>query len=192
MQTIWIPKLKIPNTELNEELKVDSKTQIRVLPEPNSEKSQDMCTAGDNRIGNLEYSRFYQTNFICNFQLTMFPFDTQYCNMKFNVINEKKGMVVLEKGNLTYSGAIDLSSMFLKNQFLITGYTMRNGIVNDKRSFVHVDFVLQRSLSNIVVTKFLPTLLLNVIGHAMKYLDKEYFETILTVNLTVMLVLATM
>ena len=72
-------------------------------------------------------------------------------------------------------------------------HSMKNGPgINNKTACVQVDFVLQRSLSNIVVTKFLPTLLLNVIGHAMKYLDKEYFETILTVNLTVMLVLATM
>ena len=42
------------------------------------------------------------------------------------------------------------------------------------------------------MTIFLPTILLNIIGHSTNYFKPFFFEAIVTVNLTVLLVLATM
>ena len=57
---------------------------------------------------------------------------------------------------------------------------------------MRVKVFLGRSLMNVLLTVFLPTLLLNIMGHASVYFDRSYFDTIITVNLTVMLVLMTM
>ena len=42
------------------------------------------------------------------------------------------------------------------------------------------------------LTIFLPTILLNVIGHATNFFKAFFFEAVVSVNLTVMLVLTTM
>ena len=57
---------------------------------------------------------------------------------------------------------------------------------------LRVQVYLGRRQMNVLLTVFLPTLLLNIMGHASVYFDKSYFDTIITVNLTVMLVLMTM
>merc|ERR1712013_825658 len=49
----------------------------------------------------------------------------------------------------------------------------------------------RRFLSNFL-TIYLPTLLLNIIGHTTVYFKAFFFEAIISVNLTVMLVLTTM
>ena len=57
---------------------------------------------------------------------------------------------------------------------------------------LRVQVFLGRRLMNVLLTVFLPTLLLNIMGHASVYFDRSFFDTIITVNLTVMLVLMTM
>ena len=42
------------------------------------------------------------------------------------------------------------------------------------------------------LTTFLPTILINVIGHMSNYFNKDYFEGIMSMNVTVMLVLTTL
>ena len=57
---------------------------------------------------------------------------------------------------------------------------------------LRVDVYLGRRLMNVLLTVFLPTILLNIMGHASVYFQRFFFEAIITVNLTVMLVLMTM
>ena len=187
---IWLPYIHMQNTEKFEKVVYDRDSAIHVVPINVSDDYSIGCGVKE-RKGILMYERFYQSYFTCEFELTMFPFDTQKCNMKFRIRRDIYRDAKLIKGKLEYSGKMDLSQQFIKNQFQIVKYSMVDG-TTDSHAFIQIEFVLQRALNNIFVTKFLPTLLLNIIGHAMKYLDKEYFETILTVNLTVMLALATM
>ena len=71
----------------------------------------------------------------------------------------------------------------------------------NKTMFVHdiggqlglrVDVFLGRRLMNVLLTVFLPTILLVIMGHSSVYFESCYFEATITVNLTVMLVLMTM
>ena len=59
-------------------------------------------------------------------------------------------------------------------------------------NIVEVKMVLGRRLTAAFMTIYLPTFLLNVIGHTTTYYKTKYFEAIMTVNVTVMLVLTTM
>ena len=60
------------------------------------------------------------------------------------------------------------------------------------RRGVRVKIVLGRRLLSVLLTVFLPTILLNIMGHSSVYFQRFFFEAIITVNLTVMLVLTTM
>ena len=55
-----------------------------------------------------------------------------------------------------------------------------------------VQIVLQRRLLSLFLTTFLPTLLINTIGHMSNYFRKDFFEGQMAMNVTVMLVLTTL
>ena len=57
---------------------------------------------------------------------------------------------------------------------------------------VVVEVQLGRRLMGNLMTIYMPTVLLNIIGHSTNYIQTSYFEAIVTVNLTVMLVLTSM
>merc|ERR1719244_691052 len=57
---------------------------------------------------------------------------------------------------------------------------------------VRVTVTLGRKLLGNIMTVYIPTVLLNVIGHSSNYFKSFFFEAVVTVNLTCMLVLVTM
>ena len=52
---------------------------------------------------------------------------------------------------------------------------------------VVVEVELGRRLKGHLMTTYMPTILLNIIGHSTNYIQPSYFDTIVTVNLTVSL-----
>ena len=62
--------------------------------------------------------------------------------------------------------------------------TLENAII--------MEVVLGRRLLGNFLTIFFPTILLNVIGHSTNYFKSFFFEAVVSVNLTAMLVLVTM
>merc|ERR1719317_87764 len=61
-----------------------------------------------------------------------------------------------------------------------------------KRGVLVVSISLGRQLLGTILTIFLPTVLLNLIDHATNFFKAFFFEAVVTVNLTAMLVLTTM
>ena len=45
---------------------------------------------------------------------------------------------------------------------------------------------------SLILTTFLPTILMNIIGHMSNYYREDFFEGIMAMNVTVMLVLTTL
>ena len=69
---------------------------------------------------------------------------------------------------------------------------MNLGRIGNKQQAIIFKVTLGRRLLGTLLTVFLPTLLLNVIGHSANYFKAFFFEAIVSVNLTCMLVLTTM
>ena len=55
-----------------------------------------------------------------------------------------------------------------------------------------MDIYLGRRLLSIILTVFAPTVILNIVGHASNYFKEFFFEAVISVNVTAMLVLTTM
>ena len=70
-----------------------------------------------------------------------------------------------------------------------TGMSLKS---RDGRPVVVVDVTIGRRLNSVILTIFFPTLLLNIIGHTANYFKEFFFEGIISLNVTVMLVLTTM
>ena len=62
----------------------------------------------------------------------------------------------------------------------------------ERTSNVTLKIVIQRRLLSMTLTTFLPTILINIIGHMSNYFSKDFYEGVMAMNVTVMLVLTTL
>ena len=188
---IWIPKIVFENTKSKKTSVLDADSIIRILPDAN-------FTHGKTRLENpeniyifkgtatqVEMSRTYDTEFLCSYNMGWYPFDTQTCTLDYVLDATASVFVSLEMDRLTYSGPVELTQYFVRQSVMRT-YT------NKERQGVRVFVVLGRRLLSNVLTVYVPTVLLNLMGHVTVYFKPFFFEAIITVNLTVMLVLTTM
>ena len=123
----------------------------------------------------------YETEFICLYSMAWYPFDSQTCSLDFKLDVTATAFVRLDTGFLDYSGPVDL-----------TQYFVRTTAMEHYEKGVRVKIVFGRRLLSNILTVYVPTILLNVMGHVTVYFKPFFFEAIITVNLTVMLVLTTM
>ena len=113
--------------------------------------------------------------------MAWYPFDSQTCSLDFKLHVTATAFVRLDTGFLDYSGPVDL-----------TQYFVRTTAMEHYEKGVRVKIVFGRRLLSNILTVYVPTILLNVMGHVTVYFKPFFFEAIITVNLTVMLVLTTM
>ncbi len=92
----------------------------------------------------------------------------------------------LVPGKLRYLGPIDLSQYFVKD-FNVTKY-----VVPPNVDAVKVDIVFSRRILATILTTYLPTALLCIVCFSTNHFKPFFFEAIVTVNLTSMLVLTTL
>ena len=77
------------------------------------------------------------------------------------------------------------------SQYYVMDYTIAIKDIKSKVG-VSVTVTLGRKLLGNILTVYVPTIFLNLIGHSTNYFKSFYFEAVVTVNLTCMLVLVTM
>ena len=133
----------------------------------------------------LIMSKFYNIRFHCEFQMQWYPFDLQVCQVIFGSQKDQLKFVYLESEAVEYIGSTDLTQYYLRG---IDQKTKRiRGIQH-----VVVELMLGRRLLSMILTVFTPTVLLNLIGHSSNYFKPFFFESVISLNVTVMLVLTTM
>ena len=78
----------------------------------------------------------------------------------------------------------------------LTEYSVQTMDMRIQKENIHskliVEIFIQRRLLSLILTAFIPTLILNVIGHMSNYFKEFFFEGLMSLNVTVMLVLTTM
>ena len=120
---------------------------------------------------------------ICNYKLTWYPFDSQTCSMKMQ--SQYPDLVDVNPGDILYAGPKALSQYVVKNT------RMCRAVIGSVEGVV-VDITLGRPLISNILTVFIPTVILLVINHMTKVYEKLYLDMVIQVNLTVLLVLATL
>ena len=99
------------------------------------------------------------------------------------MISDLEAFVQMEADNFLYEGPSDL------REYSISALDMMT--VSEGR-VVLVTIVIRRRLLSLMLTTFLPTIILNIIGHMSNYFKETFFEGLMTLNVTVMLMLTTM
>ena len=191
-ETVWLPLMVFENIPSNEdwiEILVSQEYNIVRNDEGNFDPVE--VTDIDNAFifsgeENSHYlSREFTILWNCDFNMMWYPFDTQTCAMQFKIINEFADRVKLNPQHLAYSGPTDLT------QYVVIRSIMCQASVGEYEG-VEVNISLGRPLISNILTVFIPTIILLTISHISKVYDQRYIDMVVMVNLTVLLVLATL
>ena len=102
----------------------------------------------------------------------MYPFDTQTCSLDFLLTETTDDFCMLQDGVLQYTGPMELTQYFIKHFYIQKAEV-------DGRQGVRVFVILGRRLLSNTLTVYLPTILLNMIGHLTVYFKPYFFEVCL-------------
>ena len=182
---MWTPSLVFYNTLNEEETELDyySNLFVRkeggfVFAEPEVIDETKIYKGSENTI---IYERTYMKTFICEFNMEMYPFDTQRCIIDIQVKEKDDNFIALSVGDLGLQRGEELM------QYMIIKYDMRN----KESSNVVLSMTLGRKILSQMLTIYLPSSIIIVVVYSTNYLKQFFFEAIVSVNLTAMLVLTT-
>ena len=131
-------------------------------------------------------SRFYNQRFLCDYQLNWYPFDIQHCYLRMEIKTSYSPFTKLAVENYEYLGKQYLTQYEVKD-FRMEIRTTKRRIQED-----YVTITLGRQLLGVVLNIIIPTIVLNIISYSTNFYKDEYFETVIAINLTTMLVIVTL
>ena len=183
---IWVPELVFENTEEKPSTITDDRSSIKVnkggqfKPSDISENQNIQYFAGsDNQIS---MSRFYNQRFSCDYQMAWYPFDIQRCDLVMSMKRAFAPFTKLVAEQVVYEGEQFLTKYEVKNVSM-TVIEMRHSHA------IFVEITLGRQLLSVIMNVFVPTLFLNIISYSTNFYKDSYFESVIAINLTSMLVL---
>ena len=189
-QRLWVPRIIFQNTESQLTSLNDVQTRMRVIKSKNGTFNVDGLLSEDIDIyegtdNPIVMTRVYDIEFRCSFQMQWYPFDTQTCYIEFRLRGGMAAFVDLIPGTESYLGPKELTQYFVKRTSIERYESLG-------KKGVRISITLGRRLLGVFLTIYFPTVLLNLIGHTTNYFKAFFFEAVVTVNLTCMLVLTTM
>ncbi len=189
-QKIWIPHVVFYNTQKKVDSLNDDKafaTISRLGSFKQSPRTQlDNAYFFEGSENPLTISRVYDAEFLCEFDMAKFPFDTQQCSIVMVMKGNTGQFIHMVAGDLQYLGPIDLTQYFIKK------VEMGNHTVGNDIQALRVNIVFGRRILATILTTYLPTALLCIVCFSTNYFKAFFFEAIVTVNLTSLLVLTTL
>ena len=157
-----------PNQEFN--FQMDDKTNFR----------NTRLFKGDENV--IHYQKQSTVQWVCDFDLRWYPFDIQKCTME---IYSPSSSITIIPSSVKYLGPKELTLHTVKNVTICSAVIRGN-------SGVIVEIVLGRPLFGTILTVFIPTCILLVLSQLVRVFCKDHLEMIIEVNLTLLLVLATL
>ncbi len=131
--------------------------------------------------------RVYSEKFLCEFDMSVYPFDTQNCEATFVMKGNSDNLVRLISKKLNYLGPKDLRQYFVKDMQILDRTLLPDGVQS-----ANVRLTFARRILSTILTTYLPTFLICLITFSTNYFRPFFFEAIVTVNLTSLLVLTTL
>jgi len=197
---LWVPKLNFPNARQAEGTVVDSGSATRVLkqgvPLPDNTELAVEARVYKGVDSPLIMQREYLISFTCDFDLLMYPFDTQVCNidMEVNAVPMKYLTLGIEtpEGCPTCDGATYLGNRMLVEY--VVGDSVMEDLNNqsDKFGRVRTNIVFKRRWIYHLITIFIQSMLLIFTAYLTFYFRISNFQDRIMIAITTMMVVATM
>ncbi|XP_064111553.1 glycine receptor subunit alpha-4-like [Macrobrachium nipponense] len=186
---IWRPTTNFPNIK-DGELKLLGenvyvlKVKKSLLADFNA-VNMDEIYGGDAAL--IVQQQHYSGSFVCTFDVFYYPFDDQQCSIlvQFSSVSKELVAFTTNGSSTAYSQSSQLPIYTVSDFFASVPS-------NDTRlSMVQVGFKLTRRYTLIVLSIYLPSLMLLAIGYTTLYVELQLLEVRLQVALTTLLVLYT-
>ena len=163
-EKVWKPEYILVNTNSDKERKPHGgQPIIKIIPHLQSRYMSDISESKKNfyfsgEVSFLQKIETYEATFGCQYVMAWYPFDIQICFMEIFVAGNRDMFVELVPDGLEYRGPQQVFS-----QYLVLRQNICSADVHLRRGIV-VEFIMGRSLSPSLLSIYLPTLLINVIG----------------------------
>ena len=189
MNRMWKPWTVFENIEDKDHVKkTDAKVKMMIIPNEEFYFEMDDKTNfrntrlfnGDTNI--INYQKQLTVKWVCDFDMRWYPFDNQRCTME---IFQSESSITLFPTSVTYLGPQELTQHIVKDVSICQA-TIRG------RSGVIVQVILGRPLFGTILTVFMPTTILLVLSQMVRVFGQDHLEMVIEVNLTLLLVLATL
>ena len=189
MQKMWRPYFVFDNIEQQDDYN-PTDTPDRIMIVPNEEYQYQMDDKSDFRNtrlfkGDENFIHFhYQctAKWVCDFDMRWYPFDIQNCKIKMHTL---KSTVAIIPSSVEYLGPKELT------QHSVMGVTICSA-TKEGKSGVVVEVLLVRPLFGTTLAVFMPTCILLVLSQMVRVFGQDHLEMVIEVNLTLLLVLATL
>ena len=184
---IWIPDIKFLNNPegiSTSRLESDKSAKVKIIK--NSTGVMNNPTEASRRLvyeGSRSQIRklgYYSTTTVCIFDLLFFPFDQQKCSIVMEIESSNRIPPIVRPELHPRSAEVEKYGKYL----------VRNISIRQEGFCVKVEIALGRSLLGSLMTVHMPSLIINVLNQATTYFGTENFDTIVTVNLSSMMVLS--
>lgn len=190
VKKIWIPRLVFSNTQNNEATRGVDDTEITVTKEGNYTRSEedvvDEINIFKGKENRLTFETSYTKIFRCEYQLHMYPFDTQRCVVDITIKKLDKVSLKITPKVIRMLGKTELT------QYILNSWKLTYKNESKPSEGVNVLIELKRRIVNEILTTYLPTFIILIIVYSTNYFKPFFFEAIVTVNLTSLLVLTTL
>ena len=189
-QSLWFPLIFYANLAKNSDWEDFPLRQVHQILRNPSKPPYKADLTYYNNVDLYKGTEHYQlvkkehTNvWMCNYDMSKYPFDTQICTMEFASMDDK---ISLTPENLTYHGPTHLAQYFVHN------YVICSARVHSGEAGIKIILIFGRPIIGHVLTVFIPTIILIVLGHMSKVFADDYIDMVIQVNLTALLVQATL
>ena len=184
IEAIWYPWVDFENIRSKQSVQENSAANIlQAIPNDNftyiAEDNMHIFKGSENA---LSLTKELNVEWICEYKYHWYPFDIQVCQMEFL---DKTYHTDFHPTDLKHNPNISLS------QYTLSRICMCKASVREIEAII-VEVTLGRPLINNLLTVFLPTLLLVIISFTSRAFAEDYIDMVIQVNLTILLVLATM
>ncbi|XP_069989605.1 uncharacterized protein [Penaeus vannamei] len=189
--TLWSPTLTMVNVRGTERTMVDSEAVLTIHRE--GEPLEDDFTVPEDinvylgSENHLSVERKYTSQFLCDLDLALYPFDVQRCFMALEVLSAATDFVVLEEAisTVSYVGA----KLLIEYEVVDVRLAVSN---NQTMAEAEVEVELQRRVGYPIISIYVPTVILLILAYLSLVFRRDNFETRVMSALTVLLVLASL
>ena len=181
--TIWYPYVvfnvrnveDIKNTEVLDVLEVIPNDEFTYLAEDN----MHIFKGSENA---LSYTKERSIDWKCEYEYHWYPFDTQVCRMEMSSLRVRTDI---------HPSRLQLNRNISLDRYTLSRIRMCRSTILNMRAIV-VEVTLGRPIISTFLTVFVPTMLLLIISFTARFFAEDYIDMVIQVNLTILLVLATM
>lgn len=186
---MWKPWSVLDNIEHAHELRVTDKADIMtVIPHPEYRfERADRTSLQNTRLfagseNAISYQRQITVNYMCVYNMRWYPFDTQRCSIK---MFHTEDSITLRPSFVNYSSPKKLAQHFVKDVRICP-------LIIEERPGVIVEVTLGRPLFGTFLSVFMPTCIMLILSQMVRVFHQDYLDMVIQVNLTLLLVLATL